>query len=171
MGKKKNGKAKGNRFELYLARLLSKWWGQEDTDNLRAEQLWFRRTPMSGGFEKRAASADLWAVSDEAKNFPFALEAKFRQEWSWDKTLKGSAKDPVISYWKQACDSAISVGKEPLLVVKRNNADPYFIIRDNLLPNPMFKFRLVTTGEYLSVFTLEQWLLIQKSDCFFRKEN
>jgi len=126
--KQGGGRQKGNRFELTLARILSIWWKQPDANNLPAKELWFRRVPMSGGFDKRKAGGDIWSVVDEAQTFPFSLEAKNREEWSWDGLFKRNEKWPVLSYWEQCCGDATRMKKVPLLVFTKNRHPVYFAV-------------------------------------------
>ena len=61
--KKFGSRAKGCSFERELAEKLSAWWGEE-----RA----FRRTPLSGAWDRKQAAGDLVVP----EKFPFTAEAK-----------------------------------------------------------------------------------------------
>lgn len=120
MGRK--SRQKGTRFELEVARLLSCWWRQPDAETLKADQLWFRRVPLSGGFCRAKAPSDVWAVAEEAQNFPFCVENKNQECWDWNGLMKRNEGWPVDDYWQQVLESSKSATpkKIPMLLFTKN---------------------------------------------------
>ena len=124
-----NGRAKGQVFERELARTVSVWWtGNKDLEKVRAEELPFRRTPLSGGWDRKAAASDLLVVEPEALPcpWPFALEAKNQECWDWDGLFKNNAKWPVKAYWEQCCEAATKSKLHPLVLFTRKLQPIYF---------------------------------------------
>lgn len=137
-----NGRRKGNKAELDICRKLSAWWDDKDYTKTRAEDLPFRRSPLSGGWDRKRASGDII----KPKSCLLCFEIKKRQEWSWDTIIKGNSKK-IYEYWKQA--SVASGGKEvPMLVFTKNNHPWYFALdlytMENLRIKPIFQLELYT---------------------------
>lgn len=93
-------------YELEIARKFSVWWESDDSlKTVRAENLPFRRTPMSGGWSKKTAVCDL-VVPD---NFPFVVELRARNSWNFDEVFKGGGK---IKAW---LDDTVDKAKASLM--------------------------------------------------------
>jgi len=123
-----NSRAKGNKFELVIARAISVWWtGSSSFLACRADQLPFRRTPGSGGWDKRrGGESDLFIMDDSVSNFPYGVECKNQQAWTWDQVHKGNAKCPILSYWDQCVKACNQAGdRTPLLIFTRNQHPNY----------------------------------------------
>lgn len=143
MAKRKNGRAKGQRGERIVAKLLSEWWGAD-----------FARTPQSGGFRNKKfredwnAEADIVTADD---SFPFCVEVKWQEGWSLDHLLT-SDKSPIWEWWNQ-CWNQCPENKIPLLVFKRNNMPWYFMgwSRD---------FNHLTPNKFLEVYSIEGHLTV-----------
>lgn len=135
--RKGGGRQKGNNYELVIARQLSIWWGQVDAENKLAKDLWFRRTPLSGGWASNITAGDVVVVADEAKDFPFCPEMKKQECWDWSGWLNNNPGWPVLAYWKQCCTAAEAMSKIPLLIFTKNHAPSYFglpiMVADRLL--------------------------------------
>lgn len=117
----RNGRVKGSRFELEIAKQLSEWWGEAES---------FRRTPLSGAWDKRAAG-DL-VTPDE---FPFTAEMKNQEGWEFSQLLtsglrkgKEDAKCMLDEFWEQAVRET-KEGKAPLLVFTRNFQPAFYMMR------------------------------------------
>lgn len=114
----KNAKAKGNTFELTVAKMLTEWSGQK-----------FHRTPASGALhwenDKRVVS-DI--VPPQNMNFPFSIECK-NQEVPWDFDFILTGTSTIWKFWSQASEDAQSEQLEPLLVFKKNFRQIYAAMR------------------------------------------
>lgn len=112
-----NGKAKGNRFELDVAKMLTEWSGKT-----------FHRTPQSGALhwdnDKRVVS-DI--VPPQDLGFPFSIECKSQEvPWDFDSLITG--KSTIWKFWNQCCRDAMSEKMEPLLVFSKNYRKTYAMI-------------------------------------------
>ena len=113
-----NGKAKGNRFELDVAKMLTEWSGKT-----------FHRTPQSGALhwdnDKRVVS-DI--VPPQDLGFPFSIECK-SQEVAWDFDSLITGKSTIWKFWSQCCNDAHSENMEPLLVFSKNYRKIYAMLQ------------------------------------------
>lgn len=118
-----NGRQKGSRAERDVAKMIEAWWCLVEGDAR------FVRTPLSGGWggpELRAgfrASGDLMTT---AKRFPFAVEVKRRESFSW-RTLVDGRQSPVWAWWAQTVRAADEMGATPMLWVRRSN-EPWLVL-------------------------------------------
>jgi hypothetical protein len=125
---RKNSRVKGNRAELDVADMFSRWCGEV-----------VRRTPGSGGWSnaKFGVTADLVCAN---KTFPYHCEVKHREHWVLDDLVTGVRKEhdkSIVQWWKQCVDSCPKTGKvgdddrelakEPLLVFRRNR-QPWLVM-------------------------------------------
>lgn len=111
-----NSKAKGSEFERRVAKVLSKWWGEE-----------FHRTPASGGLhwhEDNRVAGDI--VTPEKSKFPFTVECKKREEWMLEQIIKGTGE--IEKWWTQALGDSERVGLKPLLIFSKNFAPNYVMM-------------------------------------------
>lgn len=110
----KNPKAKGNAFELKIAKILSEWSGKK-----------FHRTPASGALhwenDKRVIS-DI--VPPQDLNWPLSIECK-NVVYDWDFSLLIKETSTFWKHWKQATDDAKREGMIPMLVFTKNYRDTY----------------------------------------------
>jgi hypothetical protein len=109
------GRPKGNKAEIEIAKMFSAWWSAFEPGD-------FVRTPLSGGWGGKDLRAGFKASGDimtTAQQFPFTIEVKRREGWSW-KTLVAGKKSPVWGYWRQALSQAKEMGGIPLLFFRRN---------------------------------------------------
>ena len=114
--KKFGSRSKGNKFEAELAKTLSAWWGEEKA---------FRRTPLSGAWDKRAGG-DLVAP----EGFPFTVEAKHREDWELHHPLLKRREGEVCvldQIWLQALRET-SKGKRPLLLFTKNRWPTFYMM-------------------------------------------
>lgn len=120
-----NGRLKGNRAELDVCRQLSEWWDGRSYSGIRAEDLPFRRSPLSGGWDRKRAAGDI--IKPEACLFCF--EIKKREEWTWDRFFKDSGKQwHIFQYWKQTIE-ATREGEIPILIFTKNRFPWYVAMR------------------------------------------
>lgn len=129
---RKNSRVKGNRAELDVAEMFSRWCGEV-----------VRRTPGSGGWSnaKFGVTADLVCAN---KAFPYHVEVKHREGWALDDLVTGVRKEhdkSIVQWWKQCVDSCpriksrsmgpslsdLAFGKVPLLVFRRNR-QPWLVM-------------------------------------------
>lgn len=109
------GRPKGSKAEIEIAKRLKAWWSP-------FEPAEFVRTPLSGGWGGKDLRAGFRASGDvmtTAQKFPFTIEVKRREGWSWTNLLAGKAS-PVWGYWKQAVGQAKEMGGIPLLFFRKN---------------------------------------------------
>lgn len=57
-----------------------------------------------------------------AKHFPFCVEVKRREAWSWREFMAGR-RSPVWAWWQQACAAAEATGVEPMLWLRRSQQE------------------------------------------------
>lgn len=154
--KKINAKAKGNRVENELAKILSERFNRK-----------FTRVPMSGGWGTvnrnsgiredalEVLSGDLMAPKD----FKFAIESKSRQDFNFWEYLNEDTKELDIDTWIfQVENDAKATNKEPLLYIKINNRKPFVMFPKKLLEASL------TYKEY-SIMRFDYFLLLE--DEFF----
>ena len=116
--KKVNGRAKGNRGQNQVAKLLAPWWGSE-----------FASTPLSGGFATKQFRDDWNAAGDVVtpdSDFPFCVEVKLQEGWDFAQILKSEKCDPW-KWWEQ-CVGETPVRKIPLLVFRKNRQPWYYMM-------------------------------------------
>jgi len=119
--KKFGSRAKGNKFEVDLAKAFSEWWGEEKS---------FRRTPLSGAWDKRAGG-DLVTPPE----FQFTVEAKHTESWEFyplflePKVREGKRLEPceLEVHWRQALRETTK-GKRPLLVFTKNRWPIFYMM-------------------------------------------
>lgn len=107
---------KGNEAERDVAKLLEAWWQTYEPDAR------FVRTPLSGGWGGPTLRGDFGAAGDlmtTSKEFPFAVEVKRREGWTWERLLVGKPS-PVWDWWRQAQDQADEMKKIPTLWIRKN---------------------------------------------------
>lgn len=107
---------KGNAAEREVAKLIQPWWQKVEPE---AE---FVRTPLSGGWGGPSIRAGFGAAGDlmtTAKRFPFTIEVKRREGWTWVELLAGH-KSPVWKWWHQSQEQADEMHKVPMLWLRQN---------------------------------------------------
>lgn len=113
-----NGRAKGCRGELEVAKLVEAWWRQLEPECR------FLRVPLSGGWSTPQVRGDTMTSGDlvtTARLFPWSVEIKHRNSWSEREFLAGR-RSPVWGWWEQAIKQAEEMGKVPSLWFRRNRA-------------------------------------------------
>lgn len=112
----KHSKTKGSGYELKIAKFMSNWWGGN-----------FSRVPASGGLQwgsDQRVAGDI--VPPAGLNFPFVIECKKREEWTFDHILLdiGQPKE----WWAQVVRDARRISKVPLLIFSRNRQKDFVMI-------------------------------------------
>lgn len=107
---------KGSVAELEVARLISAWWNQLEPTAI------FKRTPLSGGWgnaDVRSAFRTAGDIMTDSLVFPFAIEVKRREGFSWKPLLDGK-KSPVWGWWRQAQKQGEEMNLVPTLWFRKN---------------------------------------------------
>ena len=153
-----NPRTKGSGYEVHVARRFSEWYFKESFKGVRADELPIRRTPLSGGWDKRLYSADLFCVGDP-RGFPFAVECKKDETFSWWAVFKKLETTPLYAWWKQATGEAEPLKQLPLLVFTVNFCpDMIAHYRGLNTPGPFMTF-VDGTGATVNVQTLDGFFL------------
>lgn len=161
---RKNSRVKGNRGELDVAEMFSKWSGEI-----------VKRTPGSGGW---GGSAEFGTTADlvcKKKAFPYHIEVKHREGWVLDDLVTGNRKDhdkSIIQWWIQcvaSCPKLVdglyyTLHKEPMLVFRRNRQPWLVMVRSGMLDSfehrfaAQFKLADVELLDEVSVMLLTSFL-------------
>lgn len=158
---RKNSRTKGNRAELDVAQMFSRWCGNT-----------VRRTPMSGGWSSArfGVTADLVCPK---KAFPFHVEVKHREGWTLDDLVTGVRTDhdkSIVQWWQQcvgACpvhrregDFGVEVVrlKEPLLVFRRNRQPWLVMFESRRAYPPVGEFSIQVVAMGTIVMRLDRFL-------------
>jgi hypothetical protein len=115
-------RAKGSKAEIEVAKLLQVWWAPVEIGE-------WARTPLSGGWSKPSVRAGFKSAGDimtTCKTFPFCLEVKRREGWSWDRFVAGG-KSPVWGWWEQAEKAAELQGSQPMMWFRKNHM-PWWVM-------------------------------------------
>jgi len=136
------------------------------------DKVWFngvrrvRRTPASGGYDKRFICGDLIDAQD-AENWPLCCEVKERENWSFDGIAKGGGAEfwkwwdenlEVLDKWLQYNDYL----KQPLLIFTKSYYPNYVMCEGNMSKLAMKKIdpnlTLYRDGKQYHIFILEDFL-------------
>lgn len=124
-----NGKKKGNRIELQLAKELSKRFNEE-----------FKRVPQSGAWGTVNANSNVREDAQQVltgdimcpANFKFSIESKGRIDFNFWDLLNNDTINEIDEWIIQAENDAKRVNKEPLIYVKINNKKPFVLFKKYL---------------------------------------
>ncbi len=122
---------KGNKAEIEIAHTIQPWW------RLHEPEANFVRTPLSGGWGAPTLRAGFRASGDlmtNAKDFPFAVEVKRRESWSWAPLLAGKAS-PIWGWWLQTQTAAKEMKAEPILFWRKNREPWWVMLRETFCQN------------------------------------
>lgn len=110
-----NGKKKGNKGELMVAKWFQAWTGLE-----------FQRVPQSGGLRwanaQNIAGDIICADQKHNRFFQLCVESKFYEDLDWDKLFRNKKSD-IQRFWEQAKGDAKRAEKIPILFMRKNNMD------------------------------------------------
>lgn len=129
---KGRSKAKGNKFEWKICKMLSLWWSNDFQDDI------FVPSRMSGGWastrkkvgkETKSQWGDISLNDPIGKSFleKFNIELKNYKDFRIDEFLK-IKKEGFSKFWKQCKNESEQSSRSPLLIVKRNNFPELLII-------------------------------------------
>ena len=108
-------KGKGNEYESKIGKILGEWW-------------WGDPFPRSHGSGSSAtmSKGDVVHAGDlyVPPSFPWCVECKFQNGWSFDGLMKGN-KELIISWWIKAVADAQKCGRPALLVFTKNRFPDY----------------------------------------------
>lgn len=134
IGRKLNpgrGKKKGSTAENDVAKLLSKWYGQEGA---------FRRSAGSGSRftrfnrDQRETPGDL--IVPEC--LPWVIEIKCDETFDFERWLFTGNKNSLIeTAWNQCLEST-EEGRVPVLIARKNHS-PWYIFFDSRMEEYLFK--------------------------------
>jgi len=114
----KGSRRKGNKFENDVAKIIGKWWYNDETALVR--------TPLSGGHHW---AGDIIPKNDDP-DFPFCIECKNQEGWSFEQ-LFTAPESQIYQWWKQTVDECPE-GKDPILIFTRNRL-PIFIAVEEII--------------------------------------
>ncbi len=106
---------KGSTFERTVAKQMTEWLGFKVS-----------RTPSSGAYGTREGWSSLSGDLMFAQDFPFYCELKCRETFKLEDVFSGAGE-----FWQwqhQTWTEAKQHGKRPLLICKRNHAEPFFFV-------------------------------------------
>jgi len=138
----KNGRRKGSKAELQVAKCTEFWWrqlplAQQDTQD--GKPAIFVRTPMSGGWGSQGARAHYRVAGDlssTSESWPFTVEVKRREGWSLASFINGShRRSQVWDWWAQCCKGASEEGGVPMMWF-RSNGNPWLVLLPDALATP-----------------------------------
>ena len=137
----RGAKQKGSRAQREVAKLLGLWFFKDDNA--------FHSTPSSGGlrWSKYVAKTRGDIVCSVDEKFPYSIEIKNQEKGEWDLLSILLNEGPILKkWWKQCEEDAKIVGREPWLIITRNQIPFISILKHfdgNYLRNlgtPFFKF-------------------------------
>lgn len=107
-----NSKLKGARGEREVCALLRLWWAPVSDAR-------FERSPGSGGWQGKKEFDTTGDIVCSDPTFPFSVECKFRENWSWENFIK-DGKSPVHKWWEQTLHQASLTNKVPCLFFRKS---------------------------------------------------
>jgi len=149
-----NGKVKGNVFENWTCKGLSKWLtGTSDTTQLIPSRL-------SGGWKDAAArhAGDLAANGPTGEEFRqrFVVECKHRKTDIWWHLLNTPGEN-IQGWWAKLCGEAEPFKLQPMLVVRQNFKPVMVGLHPELA-------RCVAFGAYDPTPVIEYWCKMKNGD-------
>jgi len=119
-----NGRIKGKAAERDVARIHEAWWAPFEPGTK------FVRTPMSGGWSHGDAMKDAFQTAADlmttSKIFPFSVEIKRREGWSWERFRDGKPS-PVTGWWSQTRSEARANNRVPALWIRKSRM-PWYVV-------------------------------------------
>lgn len=119
-------KRKGSAFESEVAKILARWY--YDDENALA------KTPSSGAMgtvrgKNFKEQCDVRQVAHFDKPWPYSVECKFHADIVIDPFLFDNRRTKLFHFWKQCLRDAENEEKIPLLIFKKNRGDIYICTR------------------------------------------
>lgn len=163
---------KFKRHERTIAKILGDWFcGDKQA---------LRRTPVSGGWPKKDACGDIIPATSEGKRFPFIVECKNRESWSftdiWNKNCD------FIKWFEEIDDilqnrledesnlDGVDRHRQQKLLVFTRNRDKNYVLLDTeqarfcgldeitLREEQITTFNFARNGKYYFCFKLDDFL-------------
>jgi len=153
--------AKGGSFEREIARDLSLWWsfGKRDDIFYRSHASGARFTQRKkAGKDTAYQSGDITCSDPDGKDFidRFSVECKTGYgskskkgvvRWDILDLIDSKQKETVFNkMWKQCINDAISCGKTPILIFRRNQRSPCIVFKNALFNKIVDFFNAPTTS-------------------------
>ena len=138
-----NSKRKGNRFELFISKWLTKWSGFK-----------FQRAPYSGAnhFNRELASDIMCSDPKHQHRCRISVECKSYKDIKFEHILLGNKGCDILKFWDQASKDAKRAHKIPILCMRYNSMpkeDFFFVISSDfsdlfepILQKPFFFINL-----------------------------
>jgi hypothetical protein len=144
---------KGARGEREVLAIVAEWWRRVEPDFV------FVRSPGSGGWShapafKAKGDGTARRSNGEPSTFPFLLEVKRREGFSWERVAAGKL-GPVKGWWEKTCVQARAQDAIPLLVFRKSR-EPWRVMAPGLLVADLEALALVDPQEVVS-FTRSKW--------------
>jgi hypothetical protein len=114
---------KGAVAENDVAKKLEAWLRQEHA------QATVRRTPLSGGWGAAGEFTMRGDVQVRGAEFPWVVEVKRREGWSFRRFILGEQDSPVWAWWDSVCIEADKARLSPMLWV-RQSAMEWIVVVD-----------------------------------------
>lgn len=131
--RRSSGKAKGSAFEREMSKRLSLWW----TGGESSQVFWRNSGFLSrSGDRKEHQYGDVHAIDERGKWLVEAvnIELKFYKDLRVLDIVDKPEKDHVtlLDHWAQCRRDAEASGREPMLIAKRNFAEPFVVCYHDL---------------------------------------
>lgn len=140
-----NSRAKGNKNERDLSKVIEKWTGKT-----------FSRVPSSGGLNWKAglAKGDI-VCSEEGHFFPFCIEAKNYKDINFEHLLY-LPKPKIMEFWAQCTRDARICKKSPLLFMRYNRLpkDFHFVVIDDIFWKNIVSYYVDPEDRYIRIPSL-----------------
>lgn len=131
---------KGRQYERDMARMLSRWWSEGQFDD------WFWRTDTSGGRATQRAKSglatanavgDLSARTEEAALLLKYFVIEIKRGYNDLEVLPLLDKDKhksnhLLNWWSKLTKEGMDTNRKPLLIFKRDRAEPCIVMYRNL---------------------------------------
>jgi len=161
--KRKNSQNIGATYERHCAKLFTEWWKRGVFGRTKGMQVL--------GHSERLAHGDITCVIGEPlildQTFPFSIECKKSESWSFQEFLKGNPSLLVRSFWQQCKHDAFLWKKEPLLVFTCNHHPDYALVKSSYFRlydrelletyEPKFYFQTLLEGDEVIIMTLSNF--------------
>ena len=158
--RKGRGKAKGSEFEREISKRLSLWW----TDGASSQVFWRTSGLLSrGGDRKVHQIGDVHAIDARGQGLVerVNIELKYYRDLRiLDIVYKPDKKHvTLLNHWAQCKRDAEASDREPLLIAKRNFAEPFVVCRldiARLLVRSTDRIRFHDGEQHVCAFALKQ---------------
>lgn len=133
-----DGRKKGSRAEIEVARLLGDWWGAFEPG------MKFKRTPLSGGWgdaDTRGGFKVAGDICTTSERWPFTVEVKRREGWSFGTLAKGR-RSPVWAWWRQCIAEAAEENRTPMLWLRKNRQPWMVLLPERALATVLVRYKL-----------------------------